>query len=288
MTEPRPILVIGGAGLLGEALTCELASRGGAFVAPHESDLDLAATDLLEEGVEAIRPRAVINAAAYTDVTRAELPAERELVFRVNRDGPAALARACRRLGLPLIHISTDYVFDGRKGRPYREGDPVHPLQVYGRSKLAGEAAIRGILDTALIVRTSTLFGPGCRERPHYVDAVLRQARERGPLRVVRAPVSSPTYAPDLACALLLLLERGATGLVHVVNPGQCSRLELAREAVRLAGLSSRVEVLERPEPASGLDRPAYSVLDTSRYAALTGGPLRPWTEALREYLKAR
>jgi dTDP-4-dehydrorhamnose reductase len=285
--QKRPVLIIGGTGLLGEALRRELESLGELFVAPRKEELDLREVDRLHDRLKGIAPHAVVNAAAFTDVAQAESPRQREQVIQLNRDGPAGLAAACTRLGVPLIHVSTDYVFDGRKREPYRESDPVNPLQAYGRSKLEGERAVSAAFGDAVVARTSTLYGPGRRKRPHYVDAVLRQAHERDTLRVVRAPVSSPTYAPDLARALLRLLECRASGLVHVVNAGGCSRLELAREAIRLAGLEKRVEVRERAEPPGSLDRPAYSVLDSSRYTALTGSAVRSWADALREYLGA-
>jgi dTDP-4-dehydrorhamnose reductase len=288
--ERGAVLVLGAGGLLGEALVRALTAHGLEYAAPRRAELDLAGllrTDALDRRLEQLDPRAVLNASAYTDVARSELPAEREAVYALNRDVPAALARWCARRGRGLIHVSTDYVFDGRARRPYREDDPVNPLQVYGRSKLAGEDAVREALPTAVVARTSTLYGPGRRRRPHYVDAVLRQAHEYGKLRVVRPPVSSPTYAPDLAEALLELLGAGADGLFHTVNAGACSRYELACAAVRLAGLSDRVDVGERPEEPGGLARPAYSVLDATRYAELTGRPVRSWDEALREYLGA-
>jgi len=283
----RTVLVLGGSGLLGEALVRELQARGASFRAPRRGEFDLFETERIGENVDRIRPAAVINAAAFTDVARAERPEERRAVDALNRDAPAALAEHCSRRGLPLVHVSTDYVFDGAARRPYRENDPVRPLQVYGRSKLAGEIAVSEVLAAAVVVRTSTLYGPGRRRRPHYVDAVLRQARETGRLRVVRRPVSSPTYAPDLAAAILELLDRGARGLFHVVNGGACSRLELAREAVRLAGLGDRVEIGERPEETGGLARPTYSVLDASRFAEFGGTPVRSWNAALRAYLEA-
>ncbi len=186
---------------------------------------------------------------------------------------------------MPLIHVSTDFVFDGKLGRPYIETDPTGPVQVYGESKLLGEQAVVAAYPEALVARTSTLYGHG-RKQPHYVDAILAQARSKDVLEVVRLPVSSPTFATDLARGLVALWRVAASGLVHVVNDGACSRLELARESVRLAGLAGRVEVRERAEPPGGVRRPAYSVLDTSRFAELTGGKLRRWDAALDEYVR--
>jgi dTDP-4-dehydrorhamnose reductase len=227
----------------------------------------------------------VINAAAYSDVTRAEREDQHAHVFRLNRDAPAALARLCCQHDTPYVFISTDFVFSGESTRPYLECDPPDPIQVYGRSKLEGEQAVASEHPGALIVRTSTLFGPGRRPRPHYVDAVLAQAR-RGPrIEVVRGPISSPTYTPDLARSVLDLLSRNCRGVLHLVNDGGCSRLQLAREAVRIAGLARDVEVVEREESAGGPRRPRFSVLDTSEFMARTGRRLRSWDTALAAYL---
>jgi len=288
MKDPGPILILGESGLLGEALRGELSRRRRDYLAPTLGELDLARGGDVAAYLERHRPGAVINAAAFTDVVRAELPECLGEVMRVNRDGPGWLASACARLGLPLIQVSTDFVFDGRKGAPYAEDDAVAPLQIYGRSKLDGERVVLEEHPAALVARTSTLFGPGRRSRPHYVDAVLGQAARGGRLGLVRLPVSSPAYAPDLSEALLRLLESGARGVVHVANAGACSRLELAREAIHLAGYEDRVDVFERPEAPGGPARPAYSVLDLARYRALIGESPRTWREALAEYVAQR
>jgi dTDP-4-dehydrorhamnose reductase len=159
-------------------------------------------------------------------------------------------------------------------------------LQFYGRTKLDGERAVLDTHPGALVVRTSTVFGRNRRGGSNYIAAVLAQARKTEILEVVRPPVSSPTYATDLAEALLDLLAAGATGLVHVVNGGGCSRLELATEAVRAAGLADRIEVRERPAPAGGVSRPEYSVLDTSRFTEWTGRSMRPWQQAVSDYVR--
>lgn len=280
--------MIGGSGLLGGALVQELQRRGQSFLAPSRAELDLSQAERLPQLLQRMAPVTVINAAAFTDVAAAELPLSRAEVFRINRDAPAALARACRVLAVPLIHFSTDYVFDGKKGRPYDEQDSPAPLQTYGQSKLEGERHVLQIHDRALVVRTSTLFGCGCRRsRPHYIDAVLHQARQQSVVSVARLPVSSPTHAPDLASGVLDLLGAGAVGLVHLVNEGACSRLELACETVRLAGLAQAVEVRERVVEAPGLNRPDYSVLSNALFSRLTGRAMRPWQSALGEYLNA-
>jgi dTDP-4-dehydrorhamnose reductase len=279
------ILVLGGSGLLGESVRVALARDNRPCSAPGRDELDLTDTRALSRWLDANRPSAVINAAAYSDVTRADRKDQHAQVFRLNRDAPAALARLCHRYETPFVFISTDFVFGGESTRPYVERDRPDPIQVYGRSKLEGERAVASEHPGALIVRTSTLFGPGRRPRPHYVDAVLAQARRRSRVEVVREPVSSPTYTPDLARCVLDLLTRGCRGVLHVVNDGGCSRLQLAREAVRVARLDRRVEVVEREEAAGGPRRPRFSVLDTSELAEQVGRRLRSWDTALAAYL---
>ena len=284
------ILVLGGTGLLGNALSAELEARGERATAPTRETLDLEVVGAAAAWIEQHRPEAVLNAAGFTDVPACELDDRRGAVTRLNVDLPGELAGACGKRAIPLLHVSTDYVFDGALRRPYREDDAVNPLQVYGRSKLQGERAVFGRNPDALVVRVSTLYGPGRPSRDAYVDAILRQARAhdaKDVLAVVEAPVSSPTYAPDVAPACLDLLGAGATGLVHVVNEGAVSRLELARAAVRLAGLADLVSVVPKPEPSLALARPAYSVLDTARLYERLGRRLPHWEDALRRYVGA-
>jgi dTDP-4-dehydrorhamnose reductase len=284
MASHRSIVVLGGTGQLGTALVDRLRRSGTRFTAPARDELDLLSPGF-EKVFEADPPAVVIHAAAYNDVNNAGVEAQRARAVRLNSEVPAILARSCLRLDIPLIHVSTDYVFDGRKRDPYREGDPTGPLQFYGRTKLDGERAVLDTHSGALVARTSTVFGRNRRGGSNYIAAVLAQARKTDVLEVVRPPVSSPTYATDLAEALLELFAVGATGLVHVANAGGCSRLELATEAVRVAGLAGRVEVRERPAPGGGVERPEYSVLDTSRFTGWTGRPLRPWQQAVSDYV---
>jgi dTDP-4-dehydrorhamnose reductase len=275
---------LGGSGRLGTALARELAARGQDCTSPPRAELDLLAGSL-EAAIESLAPAAVINASAYNDVDGAER--EPSLAYRVNRDAPAAMARACARAGLPFVHVSTDYVFDGRQKRPYREPDPVGPLQTYGRTKLEGERAVLDAYPLAIVARTSTVLGPDRRGGSDYVAKVLRQARAAPLVQVVELPVSCPTYARDLARALLDLLRVGAAGVVHVAGRGSCSRLELAAAAIDLAGLADRVRVVARPAPSGMAARPAHAALDASRCAALIGRPMPHWREALEDYLAA-
>jgi len=285
MSTGRPILLLGGTGQLGQALKRELAERGWDFVAPTRGELDLREDGRAARWIERCSPAVVVYAAAYNDVARAELPAEREHLLRLNRDTPGALARAAHLAGARFVFLSTDYVFDGRAVRPYREGDAPSPLQAYGQSKLEGERRVGEADPHALIVRTSTLFGPGRRHPPNFVDAILAQARSQERLRVASPPVASPTFTADLARALVRLVDARCAGLVHATNSGQCSRLELARETVRVSGSGAVVE--ERPESPDGPRRPAFCVLDCSRLAEWTGMRMRPWQEALAEHVGA-
>jgi dTDP-4-dehydrorhamnose reductase len=280
-----PTVVLGASGLLGGALIRCLQRRGVRCVAATRRRVDLARPEGIAPALADLDPGTVINAAAFTAVDLAEDPQRRREVFLVNREGPAAVARLCAARRIPMVHLSTDYVFDGSKRVPYDEDDAPRPLQVYGTSKLEGERAVREAHPAALVVRTSTLFGDGRTARPHYVEAVLRQSLQRRVLEVVEGPVSSPTYAPDLAAAILKLLERGARGVVHVVNGGGCSRLELARATLDLAGREA-VEIRTRHAPPSAVFRPDYSVLGTSRFHSVTGTAMRPWREALAIYLR--
>jgi len=285
------VLVLGGTGLLGRATAAELTRRGRAFDAPARAAWDLADLAGLREGVKSVRPSAVINLSGFTDVGAAERPENHDAASLLNADVPGVLAAACARLSIPFVHVSTDYVFDGAKTTPYVEDDPVHPLQVYGATKLDGENAAVAANGTVLIARVSTLYGPDRAHRPAYVDAILAQARTKaaeggGTLMVVEPPVSSPTYAPDVAPALIDLMDRGATGIVHVVNDGAASRFELASATVELAGFADRVAVVVRPEPPGALARPRYSVLGTARLEALIGRRLPHWRDALARYLR--
>ena len=282
-------VVFGGTGRLGRAVVVELTRRGISHHAPPREALDLADLRAIPARLTALAPSAILNCAGFTDVAAAERPENRAAADALNAELPGVLAAFAERASIPFLHVSTDYVFDGEAKAPYLEDHEVHPIQHYGASKLAGERAAQGKNRRALIARTSTLYGPAP-HKPAYVDAILAQAKglaaEGGILRVVEHPVSSPTYAPDAAPALLDLLEGEATGIVHVVNDGAASRLELARATVEEAGLSDKVYVAAREEAPGSLKRPAYSVLDTAKLEARIGRRLPPWRDALARYLR--
>jgi len=270
------ILVTGAAGQLGRELMEVLASHE-----LHGRDhraLDIANREAVVQTVEQVRPSWVINAAAYNDVDGAE--AATELAFAVNASGPGYLAEAAARVGAEMVHISTDYVFDGRKGSPYNELDRADPLSVYGRSKYEGELQVQSAHPSPCVLRTAWLYGEYGK---NFVEAILQAAERGGPLKVVADQVGSPTWTRHLARAIGELIETTSRGLFHVANAGACSRFEFARAIVQ-----GRVEVLpiSADEAARPAPRPANSALVSARWQAAGLRPLPDWEHALTDYLR--
>ncbi len=297
------ILVVGAKGMLGGQVVAALQENrwrekfdvneqcGTAALGCASNDIKIHAVDLeeiditknasVEHCFDITRPQLVINCAAYTDVDGCER--DRDLAMAVNGGGPGNLAQTCREHNAKLVHISTDFVFDGKKDKPYLPDDPTGPLSVYGESKLAGEIAVRQHLKDYIILRISWLFG---KHGKNFVTTIRRLAREREILEVVHDQVGSPTYAMDLAQAILHLVEVNAVGTFHFCNEGICSWYDFACEIVRRSNLTAEVRPVasERfPRPAS---RPGWSVLDTAKYRQATGQPIRSWQAALADYLR--
>jgi dTDP-4-dehydrorhamnose reductase len=276
-------LVVGAGGQLGrelrERLGDELLWAGG------RAELDVTDHAGLAALVAHVRPDVVFNAAAYNRVDAAE--SEPDRAFAVNALAPRALATAARDAGALIVHVSTDYVFDGASSRPYLEDDPAHPLSVYGASKLAGELHVAASGAEHLVVRTSGVLGRGgsAQKGGSFVDRILAQARAGKPLRVVADQVFAPTFAGELADALIGLVRRGGRGLYHVTNEGACSWHELAVASLAATGLARPVEPIAAAELKLPARRPAYSVLDTARFRALGLPRLRHWQDALAEQL---
>jgi dTDP-4-dehydrorhamnose reductase len=280
------IVVTGSLGQLGGQL-CRL-------LGPEATGLDLPEFDLTDHRgvlrrIEELAPDVVINCAAYTHVDRAE--AEPQRCRAVNVSGVAYLAEACRRTGASLVQISTDYVFgaDPARQTPYREDDPPGPVNVYGLSKLESEHHAKAA-PRWLIVRTCGLYGRlGPRTAGNFVETMIQQAKQRGRLRVVADQHCTPSYVGHVAQAIRFLVAVRATGIYHVVNQGQTTWYEFAREIFRILGWPVQVEPISSGQWHSPARRPSYSVLDASKYLALPGRPdLPPWQEALREYLALR
>jgi dTDP-4-dehydrorhamnose reductase len=264
-------LITGARGMLGRDLVAACALRGHDVYPAGHAELDVTDGEACEEVVAEVRPKTVINCAAWTDVDGAEEHEDEAL--RVNRDGARNVAEAAGA----VVYVSTDYVFDGAKGEPYVESDPVNPLSAYGRTKLAGERAIAAANPRHHIVRTSWLFGPS---GANFVETILRLAGERDELRVVDDQVGKPTFTGHLAPALLELAASEDFGIHHRAGGGQCSWFEFASAIVEEAGLDCRVE----PCPTAELPRPA----PRPAFSALAGGDLPSWRRGLREYMGVR
>jgi dTDP-4-dehydrorhamnose reductase len=263
--------------MLGRELVRACLAQGRPFHAFGRAGLDV--TDAADVRIvfERLRPALVINAAGFTNVDGAE--ANPGAAMRVNGEGADILAAACARTGARLLHFSTDYLFDGESATPYGVDAAPNPLNVYGRSKLAGEEAIRASGAEHLIVRASWMFATG---GANFVRTILDLAASRPAISVVNDQVGRPTSARDLAERALALAAAGARGVVHAANEGACTWFDLAAAAVREARLTCRVRpctTAEFPRPAR---RPRYSVLDTTSADSIIG-PARPWREALAE-----
>ena len=283
------IFLTGGEGQLGTELIAQAAAHGMDVLAPPLAKMDLTRPEQIDAFWDDFQPEAVINAAAYTAVDRAE--SEADLAFAVNAQAPAFMARRCAREGIPLIHISTDYVFDGRKGTPYLEEDPVMPLGVYGRSKAEGEAAVRRALGPHLIVRTAWLYSA---HGVNFVKTVMRLVAERDELRIVDDQLGCPTCAADLADALLRIASRLKPGneipwgTYHYCGSGVTSWCGLARHVLETLVSRGRIRSFrlmpissaEYPTPAR---RPPYSVLDCRRIESAFGIRRPPWPQSVKK-----
>ena len=280
----RPLLIAGAGGMLGFAVQTMAAERGFETYAPEEGTFDITSHDMVPKVIATFAKQhptgAVLNCAAYTNVDEAEEHAE--VAFFVNQFGAGLLAEIAAANNLPFIHISTDFVFDGKKSGAYKETDEPNPLSVYGASKMAGEWAVAAADSKALIVRTAWSFGPG---GANFPTKILDRARTTDKIQVVSDEVGSPTYTLDLAAALLRLIDVGATGLLHVAGSGWCARDEMAREVLRIAGLH-KVDVESVPAATfpGKAERPANGILDCSK-AGILGVIMPTWRDALARYV---
>ncbi|MEX2137909.1 MAG: dTDP-4-dehydrorhamnose reductase [Pirellulales bacterium] len=285
MAIQRTIAVLGSEGQLGGELVRQL---GAAAIPLTRRDCDLGDLSVTRSVLLHLAPAAVINAAGYTQVDRAEQE-ERECL-RINAQAVERLATICGELSCPLVQVSTDYVFgaDRQRRSPYRELDPPGPQGVYARSKLAGEQAA-ATWERHVIVRTCGLYGPRAKPtQSNFVDTMLRLGRERDVLRVVNDQRCTPTYVRNVAQGILFLVEHRHYGLFHVVNGGSTTWYDFAVEIFRLAGITTPIEPISTAQYGARAPRPAYSVLDTTKYHSLGGPPMPPWQCALADYLAMR
>jgi dTDP-4-dehydrorhamnose reductase len=291
MQNVRSILVVGRTGQLARSLLAVARQRKVSLVAVARPELDLSDAGSIERAVNADVPRAIVNAAAYTFVDKAE--SEIDLAFTINRDGAGHLARVAARLHVPFIHVSTDYVFDGNKPTPYEEDDRPSPLGVYGRSKRDGEVAVLGSNPAAVVVRTSWVYSP---YGQNFVKTMLRLAETRDHIRVVDDQYGAPTSAEDLAQAIIEIIEQierrpneNLGGIYHLSDTGKTTWYGFAAAIFEGWAIRGRriptleaITTADYPTPAR---RPANSQLDCSKAARVFGIRMPPWRQALERCL---
>lgn len=276
--DKRKLLVTGASGMLGQALCACLESRGHDVVPMPKESLDVTNYDYVLEELKAASPDLVLHCAAYTKVDQAE--SEPELAFFINGYGTENLAIACNKLGVPLLYISSDYVFDGNKNRPYTTWDATRPLSVYGQSKLAGEKAIMRHLRDFYIVRTSWLYGPFGR---NFVDTIHAKAKEGKELRIVADQVGSPTCTLSLSEMVADLIATDRWGVYHATDDGVTNWYEFAKEICK--GINVEIKPIPTKEYPLPATRPSYSVLDKTTLISTIGREPQSWQESLKSYL---
>jgi len=275
----KMILVVGASGMLGYDLmnTLEGDIRG-----VDLPEIDITSLESVRKVLLTLKPQIIINSAAYTDVDGCET--EKETAMSVNGEGVAFLAMTAKEINAKLVHISSDYIFNGKKGSPYIEDDLPAPLNVYGESKLAGEMNA-AIAPEYLIIRTQWLYGINGK---NFVETMLSLAKEKKELSVVDDQIGSPTWTKDLSIAIKVLIDKNCTGIYHVTNSGFCSWNKFAKEIFRQQGVEITVTNMTTEELKRPAKRPLYSALDCSKLYKATGFKPETWQEALSKYLALR
>lgn len=282
LSEPRTAMITGSGGLLGRSMRARLTDSGWGVVALPHAELDITNEEDVQAAVGMVRPEVLINCVATADVDRCEV--EPDWAYAVNATGPRHLARACREAGAQIVHVSTDYVFDGSKQGFYTQEDEPNSPSVYGQSKLAGEFAVREEAERFYIVRTSWLFGAGGK---NFGSRVIEYARQGRPLKGVIDQTSIPTYAPDLAGRIEEIIDLGAHALYHVTSTGPTNWFEFARLTLDLAGIGDvRLEPVTRAELNQRAPRPHNSAMRCLVSEKLGLSPLRHWKDALSEFVR--
>jgi dTDP-4-dehydrorhamnose reductase len=285
------VLVFGAGGQLGQELDVVTSGRSVAATLLPRKDADICDRGAVVAAVQRASPTVIVNAAAYTKVDQAEIEPER--AFSSNCDGPALLADVCAKRGLPLVHVSTDYVFDGTKPTPYMETDPVAPMNAYGRSKEAGEQAIRARLEHHIILRTAWVYGAHGR---NFLKTMLSLAFQKESWSVVADQRGNPTATVDLAEAILAIATRASEGAApwgtyHFAGSGDATWHDFACEIIAAQALFTdrrpTVAAIRTADYPTRAHRPANSRLDSSRFAAAFGVTSRPWQQRTREVVAA-
>jgi len=292
------ILLLGHKGMLGNDLFKTLSLRH-EIIGMDKDEIDIVLAEECSKAVAETKPDIVVNAAAFTNVDACET--QKEECFAVNAEAVKNICSACHGKNIKIIHFSTDYVFDGKNDKPYKEDDACNPINVYGASKLAGERYLQTLADDYLLIRTSWLYGVHGKnfvrtilekaEAKYFVHDTMTKsgARQTHPstISVVDDQIGSPTYTKDLAAAVDLLISKNQRGIIHITNRGHCSWYEFAVRILKEAGMDDvevrPIKTSQLPRPAL---RPAYSVLSMQKFITLTGKTPQPWQLALQDYLK--
>ncbi len=278
------LLVTGAGGMLGQALVPCLESRGHDVISMPKEKLDVTNYAQVVDVLEKHKPELILHCAAFTKVDQAE--SEPALAYHINGFGTENIAVACSNINIPMLYVSSDYVFDGEQKAPYTTWDATRPVSIYGKSKLAGEKAVMRHLRRFYILRTSWLYGP---HGKNFVETILNMAEQGKPLRVVSDQIGTPTCTLSLSEIIADLIETGRFGVYHASDGGTTNWCEFAQKIVKNAGHNNvqvtPIETKDMPRPAT---RPKYSVLDKTTLISTIGRELPPWEEALTSYLELR
>lgn len=277
------ILVTGSTGQLGSDVVKELLKRGYSTLSPNRSELNLCSEDNIRNYILNSNCEAIVHCAAYTQVDKAE--DEKDLCIKINATATKHIAKCAKILDIPMIYISTDYVFDGTKDGEYTENDETNPINIYGESKLAGEKYVQEILDKYYIVRTSWVFNINGK---NFIETMLRLSKANNQLSIVNDQIGSPTYTKDLSRLLVDMLETSKYGLYHATNEGYCSWYEFADTIFKLANINIDIKAINSNEYASRAKRPMNSKLSKDKLIEYGFKPLPHWEDALKDYLIRR
>ena len=277
------ILVTGSTGQLGSDVVKELLKRGYSTLSPNRSELNLCSEDNIRNYILNSNCEAIVHCAAYTQVDKAE--DEKDLCIKINATATKHIAKCAKILDIPMIYISTDYVFDGTKDGEYTENDETNPINIYGESKLAGEKYVQEILDKYYIVRTSWVFNINGK---NFIETMLRLSKANNQLSIVNDQIGSPTYTRDLSRLLVDMLETSKYGLYHATNEGYCSWYEFANTIFKLANINIDIKAINSNEYASRAKRPLNSKLSKDKLIEYGFKPLPHWEDALKDYLIRR
>ena len=283
------IAVVGANGQLGSDVAAAFVAAGDEVSSLSHTDIEVSDLQSVTNALRAVRPQVVVNTSAMHHVENCER--EPEKAFAINAIGARNLASAARELDAVLMHVSTDYVFDGAKGSPYVEEDAPRPLNVYGITKVAGEHFVRATAPKHFVIRTSGLYGKSpCRAKGglNFIELMLKFAKDRGQVRVVDSEIVSPTSTAELAQQIVKLSRSDAYDLYHATAEGSCSWYEFAREIFAMADAPVRLEIAGPNEFPAKVARPTYSVLENRALKAQGLNVFRPWQEGLHQYLGDR